>query len=121
MLAEEIAATRAIYWTTLVAVHSVFLAVAFALMVAGGRWAGWQATLFAWSSAMGLLLPLLGMGSVLSRLQELHRRRVTGKPLSCFSRWYAANRPVIWSACEQVSTLLVLPCLAVILWYMSKS
>ena len=121
MLVDKIAATRATYWAALVAVHSVFLAVAFALMVAGGKWAGWQATLFAWSSAVGLLLPLLGMGSVLSHLQELHRKRVSGKPLGRFGRWYSAQRPRVWSLCEQASTLLVLPCLGVILWYMGKS
>lgn len=121
MFVENIAAVRARYWAALVRVHSVFLTVAFALMVAGGTWGGWLAILLAWSSTTGLLFSLFNMGCALSQAQSLHRDPVWGKRSRQFSRWYSAQRPRVCSVCEQASTLLLVPCVAVILWYMAGS
>lgn len=109
-LNEQRITLRISLWTALIAIHSVFLTAAFAVVFATKSPANLITTLIAYISLAGIVLTLFCLASALGQNLEL-----TSPGTSQAARWWAEHRPTIWTIVEVCSVLAFLGCGVILL------
>lgn len=98
-------AIRTALWSAFLAVHSIFLAAAFAVVFASKLPASLITTIIACLSLLGIILMLFLMASALARADE-----VQSPPKYRLTKCWAKNRPSIWHGAEILSVFAFLAC-----------
>lgn len=109
---------RTNFWTTMITVHSLFLALGFSLMVTGGKWGGGIAILFSGVAFLGLLLPIANSAMLLAHADELFNFKLQVRQPTRFQKFFLKIRPQVWAWFELGSALCLTGCGVLMLYYM---
>ena len=110
---DQLLPTRIALWGSLITVHTVFLAAAFAVVLSTQSKPSLMIDYMASFALVGATLPLLCLASSVAQLLE---QATPNKPNSKITLLWSKSRPKLWAFAETGSTISLLGC-AVLLFF----